>query len=79
MHYLVTIVHEVWYLFVDDAAFAASIVAWPALIWLAVRLGAPLFLAPELLSIGCGIILYLGVIERAYRKKPKTRPRPPSL
>jgi small basic protein len=72
MRYLVTIVHEVWHLFVDDAAFAAAIVVWPALIWLAVRLGVPLFLAPEMLSIGYGIILYLGAIDRAYRDNPKT-------
>jgi hypothetical protein len=71
MHYLVTIAHQVWHLFVDDAVFAAAIVAWPALIWLAVRLGVPSFLAPEVLSIGYGIILYLGAIERAYRDKPK--------
>jgi hypothetical protein len=72
MRHLATIVNEVWHLFVDDAAFAAAIVVWPALIWLAVRLGVPLFLAPEMLSIGYGIILYLGAIDRAYRDNPKT-------
>ncbi len=72
MRYLVKIVHEVWHLFVDDAVFAAAIVAWPALVWLAVRLGVPSFLGPEMLSIGYGIILYLGAIDRAYRNKLKT-------
>ena len=66
MRYLVTIVHEVWHLFVDDAAFAAAIVAWPALIWLSVQLGTPSFLAPAVLSIGYGIILYLGAIIAAW-------------
>jgi hypothetical protein len=72
MRHLVTIMHEVWHLFVDDAVFAAAIVAWPALIWLAVRLGAPSALAPAVLSIGYGIILYLGAIDRAYRSRPRT-------
>jgi hypothetical protein len=72
MRYLIRIAHEIWHLFVDDAAFAAAIVAWPALNWLAVRLGVPSFLGPEMLSIGYGIILYLGAIDRAYRDKPKT-------
>jgi hypothetical protein len=79
MRYLVTIVHEVWHLFVDDAVFAGAIVAWPALIWLAVRLGAPSFLAPEVLSIGYGIILCLGAIARAFRARPRTRSRRPFL
>jgi small basic protein len=71
MRYLVTIMHEVWHLFVEDAAFAAAIVAWPALVWLGVRLGAPSFLAPAVLSIGYGIILNVGAIDRAYRTRPR--------
>ncbi len=72
MRYLVTVVHEVWHLFVDDAAFAAAIIVWPGLIWLTMRLGVPSFPGPEMLSIGYGVILYLGAIGHAYRAKPKT-------
>lgn len=75
MRYLVAITREVWHLFVDDSLFAAAIVAWPVLIWLGIRLAVSSFLAPVALSIGYGVILYLGAIDRAYR----ARPRPPSL
>jgi hypothetical protein len=71
MRYLVTITREVWHLFVDDAVFAAAIVAWPVLIWLAMRLGVSPLLAPTVLSIGYGIILYLGAIDRACRVRPR--------
>jgi hypothetical protein len=55
MGYLVTIARRVLHLFVDDTAFAAAIVAWPAMVWLAMRLGAP----------------YLGAMDRVYRARPK--------
>jgi hypothetical protein len=71
MRYLVTITLEVWHLFVDDAAFAAAIVVWPVRIWLGMRLATSSFLAPVVLSIGYGIILYLAAIDRAFRVRPR--------
>ena len=71
MRYLVAIMREVWHLFVDDAAFAGAIFVWPVLIWLGMRLGTWSFLAPVVLSIGYGIILYLGAIDRAFRVSPR--------
>jgi hypothetical protein len=34
MRSLLNVLIEVWHLFVDDGAFAAAIVAWPAVVWL---------------------------------------------
>lgn len=70
MRYVVKITRELWHLFVDDAALATAILAWSVLIWLGMRLGFSSFLAPEALSIGYGIILYLGAIDRARRVRP---------
>ena len=71
MRYLIAITREVWHLFVDNVVFAAAIVAWPVLIWLAMRLGVSPLLTPAILSIGYGIILYLGAIDRASRVRPR--------
>jgi hypothetical protein len=56
-------------LFVDDGAFATSILLWVALCWLALpRLAGPVFLQPVILFAGLVVILSVSAALRALRR-----------
>jgi hypothetical protein len=64
MRILSSVIGELWHLFVEDRSFAAAIVAWPCLIWLACRqVGIVRDIAPEALAVGMISILVVGVLR----------------
>jgi hypothetical protein len=55
---------ELWHLFVEDRAFAASVFAWPCFVWLmSCRLGVASSVAPETLATGMIGILVFGALR----------------
>ncbi len=59
------VVKTIWDLFVDDAAFAAAVVAWLALMRALPAIGFNPGWACWLLFCGLGLILALGALRRA--------------
>jgi hypothetical protein len=66
MSNVLTVLHELWHLFVDDGAFAAAIVIWPALIWFArAQIGLSGGWAPVVLFAGLICILVASAVAGA--------------
>ncbi len=68
MSWIKTVAAELFGLFVDDATFAVTILAWLLAVWLVVpRLGVPPTSSPLVLFGGLAIILVESAVRRARR------------
>jgi hypothetical protein len=66
MSNVLTVLRELWHLFVDDGAFASAIVIWPALIWFARgQIGLSAGWAPVVLFAGLICILVVSAVAGA--------------
>lgn len=68
MEWTLAILKEVWSLFVDDGAFALSILIWLAMTWLLSSVGLPSALACIVFFAGFAALLLQSTLTRA--KKP---------
>ncbi len=66
MRWMLTVLREIWGLFVDDGSFAAAIVLWVGLMWWLEQWGrVPNRVLGMLLFVGLGLILIESLLRFA--------------